>query len=525
MTGLIPADAQTPRIADQSFQHTHRESGSEERGGGVFDLVRFVENDRVIVWKNRGVPGISQCEVGEKQVVIDDHELGVFGAPSRRRDEAVVVVLTAGTDAGIGAAHDTQPDGVFLRDRRQPRPVSRAGAFDPGPQRRQRVTKPRLAGIRTLKELVVSPKAEIVRKPLHAGCVDRGPEVVFQGWEVSLHDLVLERSGAGRDQYLAPTEGSRDQVGPGLAGSCAGFDQKGPVVDERFLDRLRHADLTRPMLVARNAVGEWAMRSEQIPRIHGSAVARALRRRGQGAIRTKQVIPIRDHNRTRRTPIVTWGLIVANVVIFLWSMALGAPEAEAVVMRFGLIPDILVHGDWGQTRSDGGALGSLVTPFTSMFLHGGLVHLGFNMLFLHIFGDNVEDVLGRRRFVVYYVLCGLGAAAGQVLVDTNSMVPMIGASGAISGVLAGYMILFPHARIVTVVPIVIFIHFMEVPAGIFIIVWFVLQLVLGYLSLGLLAEGGSSVAWFAHIGGFLAGLVSVRAFYERPRARRRRSFP
>ncbi len=237
------------------------------------------------------------------------------------------------------------------------------------------------------------------------------------------------------------------------------------------------------------------------------------------------MIPIRDNNRTRRTPVVTWGLIVVNVLVFGGSLVFGASEAETLVMRFGVIPDVVVHGDWGLPRSEGGALGSLVTPFTSMFLHGGLLHLGSNMLFLHVFGDNVEDVLGRGRFLVFYALCGLGAAAGQVMVDTNSMVPMIGASGAISGVLAGYVMLFPHARIVTLVPIFIFIHFMEIPAGIFIVLWFVLQLVLGYLSLGILAEGGSGgVAWFAHIGGFLAGLVCIRLFYRKPKASRRRLF-
>ncbi|MDH3625109.1 MAG: rhomboid family intramembrane serine protease [Myxococcales bacterium] len=237
------------------------------------------------------------------------------------------------------------------------------------------------------------------------------------------------------------------------------------------------------------------------------------------------MIPIRDNNRTRRTPVVTWGLIVVNVLVFGGSLIFGPSEAETLVMRFGVIPDVVVHGDWGLPRSEGGALGSLVTPFTSMFLHGGLLHLGSNMLFLHVFGDNVEDVLGRGRFLVFYALCGLGAAAGQVMVDTNSMVPMIGASGAISGVLAGYVMLFPHARIVTLVPIFIFIHFMEIPAGIFIVLWFVLQLVLGYLSLGILAEGGSGgVAWFAHIGGFLAGLVCIRLFYRKPKASRRRLF-
>ncbi|MGB8331729.1 MAG: rhomboid family intramembrane serine protease [Polyangiales bacterium] len=234
------------------------------------------------------------------------------------------------------------------------------------------------------------------------------------------------------------------------------------------------------------------------------------------------VIPIRDLNHTHRTPLVTWALIGANVLVFMATLSLGEPEAEATVMRFGVIPDVIMHGGWTTARIDGGAMGSWVTPFTSLFLHGNLLHLGSNMLFLHVFGDNVEDVLGRGRFLLFYMLCGLGAVAGQIVVDPNSMVPMIGASGAISGVLAGYMTLFPHARVVTLIPIFIFIHFMELPATIFIVLWFVLQLVQGYLALGMIAEGGGGVAWFAHIGGFLAGLVCVRALYRRPTARRRR---
>ena len=234
------------------------------------------------------------------------------------------------------------------------------------------------------------------------------------------------------------------------------------------------------------------------------------------------MIPIRDLNDTRRTPIVTWALIGANVLIFMASMSLGSAEAETLVMRFGVIPDVITNGDWLLSRSEGGALGSWVTPFTSMFLHGGLLHLGSNMLFLHVFGDNVEDALGRGRFLLFYALCGLGAVAGQILVDPGSAVPMIGASGAISGVLAGYVTLFPHARVVTLIPIVIFIHFMEVPAALFIILWFVLQLAQGYLSLGMIAEGAGGVAWFAHIGGFLAGLVCIRVMYRKPKRRRRR---
>lgn len=236
------------------------------------------------------------------------------------------------------------------------------------------------------------------------------------------------------------------------------------------------------------------------------------------------MIPIRDINHTHRTPVVTWAIIGANLAIFVGSLSLGKPEAEALVMRFGVIPDVMLHGDWSLARLQGGAVGSLVTPFTSMFLHGGVLHVGSNMLFLHVFGDNVEDVLGRARFVLFYALCGVGAVVGQILVDPNSMVPMIGASGAISGVLAGYVTLFPHARVVTLIPIFIFIHFMEVPAVIFIVLWFLLQVVQGYLALGIIAEGGGGVAWFAHIGGFLAGLLCIRLLYRQPRARRQPMF-
>ena len=234
------------------------------------------------------------------------------------------------------------------------------------------------------------------------------------------------------------------------------------------------------------------------------------------------MIPIRDNNRTRRSPVLTWTFIIANVVIFVAGLFLGREGGEELVMRFGVIPDVLVHGDWRLRRLDGGAMGAFITPITSMFLHGGLLHLGGNMLFLHVFGDNVEDVLGKGRFLLFYLACGLLAVLGQVLVDPESTVPMIGASGAISGVLAGYMTLFPHARVLTLVPIFIFIHFMEVPAGIFIILWFVMQLALGYMSLGAAAEGAQGVAWFAHIGGFLGGLILIRVLYRKSTARRKR---
>ena len=276
------------------------------------------------------------------------------------------------------------------------------------------------------------------------------------------------------------------------------------------------------MLISGNASSQWPSRSKQVPGVHARAVARRTVADLRPRYTSYSVIPIRDLNKTKRTPIVTWGLIAANVLVFFATLSMGSSEAENVVMRFGVIPDVLVHGSWSEPRSTGGALGSWVTPFTSMFLHGGLLHLGSNMLFLHVFGDNVEDVLGRVRFLLFYVLCGLGAVLGHVLVEPSGMVPMIGASGAISGVLAGYMTLFPHARVVTLIPIFIFIHFMEVPAAVFIVLWFILQLVLGYLSLGIVGDGAGGVAWFAHIGGFLAGLLFIRMFYKKRSTARRR---
>ncbi len=232
------------------------------------------------------------------------------------------------------------------------------------------------------------------------------------------------------------------------------------------------------------------------------------------------MIPLRDTNPTRSTPFVTWTFIAANVVIFIVQFASGTQFAEALIMRFGVIPDVLVHGQWLGPSADAGAREAIVTPFTSMFLHGGLLHLLGNMWFLHVFGDNVEDVLGKGRYILFYVGTGLAAVAAQVMTDPSSTVPMIGASGAISGVLAGYLVLFPHARVLTLVPIFIFIQFIEVPAYLYIVLWFVFQVGSGYFALGLGGEGGG-VAWFAHIGGFLAGLLWMKLAVQRRQATRR----
>jgi membrane associated rhomboid family serine protease len=209
------------------------------------------------------------------------------------------------------------------------------------------------------------------------------------------------------------------------------------------------------------------------------------------------MIPIRDLNPTRITPWVSWGFILVNVLVFLYQVMLG-PEEQAFVLAWGLVPRRLVQ------EADPAAV---ATVFTSMFMHGGWLHILGNMWFLHIFGDNVEENLGPVRFVAFYLLAGVAAAATQILVDPSSHVPMVGASGAIAGVLAGYLVLFPRARVVALVPIFIFLQFMQIPAVVFIALWFVLQFFSGLGSLG--AGGHGGVAYWAHIGGFVAGLVLV----------------
>jgi membrane associated rhomboid family serine protease len=220
------------------------------------------------------------------------------------------------------------------------------------------------------------------------------------------------------------------------------------------------------------------------------------------------VIPLRDINPTRTKPAVTWTLIGINVAVWLYEWSLG-PEIELFIRRWGVVPYYLTQDP---------SLGSWLTPLTSMFMHGGWMHLIGNVWFLHVFGDNIEDELGKPRYLLFYLLCGLGAVAAQVAIDPGSRVPMVGASGAIAGVLGGYMMLHPQARVVTLVPIVFIIQLVELPAWIFLFVWFGLQLLNGFTSLGLEGQAGG-VAFFAHIGGFVMGLVLVRLLRRPPEDR------
>jgi len=220
------------------------------------------------------------------------------------------------------------------------------------------------------------------------------------------------------------------------------------------------------------------------------------------------MIPLKDDNPTRTFPFVTVGLIAANVLAFLYQLSLQATDdpgalkaAQAFVFEFGLIPCRLT----GTCVAPSDFPSPIVTIFTSMFLHGGLFHIVGNMLYLWIFGNNVEDTLGHGRFLVFYLLAGVGAALAQTAVGPTSKVPMIGASGAVSGVLGAYLILFPYASVLTLVTFGFFIRIVRIPAMIVLGFWIVVQFLNGLITFGVGERGG--VAWFAHIGGFLAGLV------------------
>jgi membrane associated rhomboid family serine protease len=220
------------------------------------------------------------------------------------------------------------------------------------------------------------------------------------------------------------------------------------------------------------------------------------------------MIPLHDLNPTTRKPIVTVALIVTCVLVFLWQSSLGPQQGAAAVYSFGFIPAVLFTD--ASLPAELARVPATMTLLTSMFLHGGFMHLAGNMLYLWIFGNNIEDACGHVRFALFYALCGLAAAFAQALPDPASEIPMIGASGAISGVLGAYLLLFPHARVYTLVPIG-FVFFTTIKAGWLLGFWFVFQLLSGIGSNP--AEGG--VAFWAHIGGFVAGMALIWPFREK----------
>ncbi|MFQ5655537.1 MAG: rhomboid family intramembrane serine protease [Planctomycetota bacterium] len=227
------------------------------------------------------------------------------------------------------------------------------------------------------------------------------------------------------------------------------------------------------------------------------------------------MIPLRDNIPSRTTPVVVYALIAINVLMFLLQLSAG----ERFTFSLGVKPGFLlawvqgepatvrqavhtIYGDRLTLVEVEATFANTILPFfTSMFLHGGWLHLGFNMLYLWVFADNIEDQLGRRRFIAFYLLSGIAASAVHVLFDHESVIPTVGASGAIAGVLGAYIVRFPRARVLTLIPIFFFIHFVEIPAFFFLGFWFLVQ-----IFKGLSGTGGNIAVW-AHAGGFVAGIL------------------
>jgi membrane associated rhomboid family serine protease len=215
------------------------------------------------------------------------------------------------------------------------------------------------------------------------------------------------------------------------------------------------------------------------------------------------LIPYRDENPMRIVPLVTYSVLLACLIVFVWQSTLPVVAQQRAILSLGLIPAVLFGHAALPPMLD--VVPPTATIFTSMFLHGGIMHLAGNMLFLWIFSDNVEEALGHVRFALFYALCGVAAALAQALPDVSSQIPMIGASGAVSGVLGAYLLLYPHARVVLMAPVGFSLRPVKLPAIVVLGFWFLLQLVSSLLVGG---EGGG-VAFRAHLGGFVAGMFLV----------------
>ncbi len=228
------------------------------------------------------------------------------------------------------------------------------------------------------------------------------------------------------------------------------------------------------------------------------------------------MIPIRDTIRSRTTPFVTIGLIAVNAFVFFQELSYGS-HLDQLIEAFGFIPARFFS--WEQLG--GAALDPrrFIPLFTSMFLHGGWAHIAGNMLYLWVFGDNVEDTFGHLRFLVFYLLCGAIAALTLAYFSPDSTVPTVGASGAIAGVLGAYFVMFPRSRVLTLVPLFFIPWFVEIPALVYLGFWFLLQLLNGSLELSARAGMASGVAWWAHSGGFVAGILLSIPFRRHSRSR------
>jgi membrane associated rhomboid family serine protease len=222
------------------------------------------------------------------------------------------------------------------------------------------------------------------------------------------------------------------------------------------------------------------------------------------------MFPLKDDNPTAIIPVVTWALIAVNVMVFLYQVSLGPETSRLFIYQYGAIPAVVAGR---QALRDGiAAVPPVLSVFTSMFLHGGWMHLIGNLWFLWIFGNNIEEAMGGLRFLVFYLLCGVLASWSHIASNTGSTLPTIGASGAISGVLGAYIMLYPRARVWTLIFLGFFIKLFYIPAGIILGYWFLIQILNGSMA-GSQAAGG--VAFWAHIGGFVSGILLVGIFKKR----------
>jgi membrane associated rhomboid family serine protease len=245
------------------------------------------------------------------------------------------------------------------------------------------------------------------------------------------------------------------------------------------------------------------------------------------------VFPLKDNIPTDRTAFVTIAFIAINVIVYFFLQSKGAifgGPSDSGVVDYGAIPyeithpgkecdisgeQILCEGQPGVSGSADPQPATILTIFSSMFMHGGILHLAGNMLFLWIFGNNVEDSMGHVKFIAFYLLGGAAALFGQIIIEPNAAVPTIGASGAVAAVLGGYILLYPRARVVTLIFIVFFFTILELPAMLILGFWFLQQVAFGYFDLANPAGGGGGVAYFAHIGGFVFGLLAIKLFASR----------
>ena len=221
------------------------------------------------------------------------------------------------------------------------------------------------------------------------------------------------------------------------------------------------------------------------------------------------MIPLKDDNPISGRPVVTYFLIGICVVIFLMQLGSQSYKTGQIFYSYGLIPSVLMGHD--QLPMDLYAVPAYLTIFTSMFMHGGFMHLIGNMLYMWIFADNIEDSLGHKKFIIFYILSGIGAAAAQILMDTHSQVPMVGASGAIGGVLGAYLINHPNARVLVLIPFGFFSQLIKIKALYVLGFWFVLQ----FINSAMMSSQGGGVAYAAHIGGFVSGVVLILFFNKR----------